>query len=88
MADITITLPDPIAAWIDKQVRQHGYSSHGDYLADLVMQERVRLGEELSLDEVRDVVRVSRASGLGTSSVDDLFAEAEGRAGTRAAKLG
>jgi antitoxin ParD1/3/4 len=88
MADITISLPDPITAWIDSQMRHHGYSSHGEYLVDLVMQERIRLGEELSLEEVRDVIRVSRSSGLGTRTVDELFAEAEGHAGTRAAKLG
>ena len=75
MATMTLSIPDPIKDWIDEQVRNGGYASSDDYLSDLVIRERQ--GEELSIDELRQMVITSRESGTSIRSVDDIFAEAE-----------
>ena len=77
MATMTLSIPDPIKDWIDEQVRNGGYASSDDYLSDLVIRERIRQGEELSIDELRQMVITSRESGTSIRSVDDIFAEAE-----------
>ncbi|WP_117191914.1 ribbon-helix-helix domain-containing protein [Rhizobium terrae] len=86
MASITISLPDAAKDWIDEQVRSGEYASAGEYMSALVLQERVRQGEELSLEEVRQLVKASRASGIGTKTIDELFAEAERIVETRKAR--
>ncbi|CDZ36598.1 type II toxin-antitoxin system ParD family antitoxin [Neorhizobium galegae] len=77
MAIITISLPDSTKDWIEDQVRSGGFADAGEYMNELVTQERVRQGDELSLEEVRHLVKVSKASGIGTKTMDELFAEAE-----------
>ena len=86
MATMTLSIPDPIKDWIDEQVRSGGYASSDDYLSDLVIRERIRQGEELSVDELRQMVITSRESGTSSRSVDDIFAEAEKIAARRKTK--
>lgn len=87
MADISISLSDDSKSWLDEQVRRGGYSSVGDYVADLVMKERIDQGEELSLEDVRSLVRMSRASGVGSKTMDELFSQAQRAAEEREARL-
>lgn len=86
MASITVSLPDSAKDWIEEQVRSGGYASAGDYVNELVMQERIRQGEELSLEELRQLVTASRESGISPRSVDEIFAEAEKIVALRKAK--
>jgi antitoxin ParD1/3/4 len=77
MADITITISDTAKDWIEAQARDGGFANVGEFVSDLVIRERIRLGEDLSLDEVRQMVQTSRDSGISARSVDEIFAEAE-----------
>jgi antitoxin ParD1/3/4 len=86
MASITVSLPEMAKDWIEEQVRDGGYASVGDYVSDLVMRERIRLGEELSLEELQQLVKTSRESGISSRSVDEIFAEAEEIVARRKAK--
>ncbi|CDZ70340.1 MULTISPECIES: ribbon-helix-helix domain-containing protein [Neorhizobium] len=86
MANITVSLPDSTKEWIEVQVRDGGYASVGDYVNDLVMRERIRQGEELSLEELRQLVATSRESGISPRKVDEIFAEAEKIVALRKAK--
>ena len=86
MASITVSLPETAKDWIEEQVRDGGYASVGDYVSDLVMRERIRLGEELSLEELQQLVKTSRESGISSRSVDEIFAEAEEIVARRKAK--
>ncbi|WJH40847.1 type II toxin-antitoxin system ParD family antitoxin [Aliirhizobium terrae] len=87
MASITVPLSDDVQDWLEEQVLKGGYASAGDYMADLVTQERIAQGEELSLEEVQLLVRTSRASGIGTKTMNELFAEAQRAADTRKPRL-
>ena len=46
-------------------------------MGDLVRRDRVRRGEELTLEELQKLIADSRASGVGKRSLDEIFAEAE-----------
>ena len=77
MANLTISLPDAAKDWIEQQIRDGRYKDAGDYLNELVTQERARHGEELSLEEVRHLLEASRRSGISRRGVSEIFAEAE-----------
>ncbi|WP_348625756.1 type II toxin-antitoxin system ParD family antitoxin [Rhizobium sp. LC145] len=76
-------MPDPMKEWIEAQVEKGEYASASDYVRDLVRRDRERRGREFTMDELRQLVANSRASGIGARSLDDLFAEAEHIAATR-----
>lgn len=77
MATMTVSLPDPMKDWIEAQIKKGEYASASDYVRDLVRKDRARRGQELTIEELRQLVADARASGVGTRSVDDLFVEAE-----------
>lgn len=77
MATMTVSLPDPMKEWIEAQVRKGDYATASDYVRDLVRRDRARRGQELTIEELRQIVTDSRASGTGTRSMDELFDEAE-----------
>lgn len=83
MATMTVSLPDPMKEWIEAQIKKGEYASASDYVRDLVRRDRARRGQELTIEELRQLVADARASGIGTRGVDDLFAEAERMVGAR-----
>lgn len=83
MATMTVSLPDQMKEWIETQIRKGEYASTSDYVRDLVRRDRARRGQELSLEELRQIVTASKASGIGTRSMDELFTEAERIASAR-----
>lgn len=83
MATMTVSLPDPMKDWIEARIRDGEYASASDYVRDLVRRDKARRGQELTLDELRQLVAESKASGIGTRSVDELFAQAEQVAAAR-----
>lgn len=87
MANITVSLPEPEKEWVDAQVAKGEYASASDYVRELVVRDRARLTEEYSLDELRDLVAESRASGVGSRSMKELFSAAE-RIATKRGSVG
>ena len=83
MATMTVSLPDQMKDWIETQIRKGDYASTSDYVRDLVRRDRVRRGQEFSVEEIRALLAESKASGVGTRNIDDIFAEAEQIAKTR-----
>ncbi|AAK87302.1 addiction module antitoxin [Agrobacterium tumefaciens] len=77
MANMTFSLPDPMKDWIESRIQKGEYASASDYVRDLVRRDWARRGQDFSIDELRQIVAESRASGVGSRSMDDLFAEAE-----------
>ncbi len=77
MATMTVSLPDPMKEWIEAQIRKGDYATASDYVRDLVRRDRARRGQELTIEELRQIVADSRASGTGARSMDELFDEAE-----------
>lgn len=77
MASMTFSLPDPVKDWIESRIQKGEYASASDYVRDLVRRDWARRGQDFSIDELRQIVADSRASGVGSRSMDELFAEAE-----------
>jgi antitoxin ParD1/3/4 len=77
MATMTIALPDPMKEWIEAQINKGEYASTSDYVRDLVRRDRSRRDQELTMEELRQIVADSRTSGAGAQSVDDIFRNAE-----------
>ncbi|CAN7558725.1 type II toxin-antitoxin system ParD family antitoxin [Pararhizobium sp. LjRoot255] len=77
MATMTISLPDPMKEWIEAQINKGEYASTSDYVRDLVRRDRSRRDQELTMEELRQIVADSRTSGAGAQSVDDIFRNAE-----------
>ena len=76
MATMTVSLPDPMKEWIEKQIHNGDYASTSDYVRDLVRRDRARRDEQLTMEELPQLVAESRKSGVGQRSVDDIFQEA------------
>lgn len=77
MATMTISLPDPMKDWIEAQIKRGEYASTSDYVRDLIRRDKERRARpELTIEDLREIVEASRASGISTKSVSDILAEA------------
>lgn len=76
MATMTVSLPEPMKDWIEGLTRKGEYSSSSDYVRDLVRRDRERRGQELTIEELRQLVTDAKVSGVSTRGVEDIFAEA------------
>ncbi|MEO8684427.1 MAG: type II toxin-antitoxin system ParD family antitoxin [Devosia sp.] len=85
MATMTVSLPDPMKEWIEEQVQSGGYSTASDYVRDAVRRDRERLEPRrvMTIEELREIIDASEASGISDRSMDDLFAEAMRRVEAR-----
>lgn len=77
MATMTISLPDPMKEWIEAQISKGEYASTSDYVRDLVRRDRSRRDQELTIEDLRQIVTESRSSGTGKQSIDEIFQNAE-----------
>ncbi|MCV9999926.1 type II toxin-antitoxin system ParD family antitoxin [Pararhizobium sp. YC-54] len=77
MATMTISLPDPMKEWIEAQISKGEYASTSDYVRDLVRRDRSRRNQELTIEELRQIVADSRSSGTGKQNIDEIFENAE-----------
>ncbi len=88
MATMTVSLPDPMKDWIETLTRDGEYSSSSDYVRDLVRRDRERRREEMTLEELRQLIADARDSGISTRSPDQIFAEARAIVRARGVKGG
>lgn len=77
MATMTVSLPDPMKEWVEAQITNGSYSSSSDYVRDLIRRDRERRTQEITIDELRELVAGAKASGVGIRSVDDIFTQAK-----------
>lgn len=77
MATMTVSLPEPMKDWIEELTQKGEYSSSSDYVRDLVRRDRERRNEELSIDELRQIIIDARQSGISEKSVEQIFNEAK-----------
>ncbi len=75
MATITVSLPDQITDWVEAQVIKGEYASASAYVHELIRRDQGR--QELTPDELRKKIAVSKDSGLSPRRVEDIFAEAQ-----------
>jgi len=76
----TITIPHSMERWIKTQIKTGRYASDSEYFRDLIRHDQERSGAVRAL---RRALEDGLASGRGTRSVEDIWAEAERKSARR-----
>lgn len=77
MATMTVSLPDLMKDWIEELTQNGEYSSSSDYVRDLIRRDKERRNQELSIDELRQIILDAKQSGISEKSVSDIFEKAK-----------
>jgi antitoxin ParD1/3/4 len=72
MAQMNISIPDKLKAWVESRVADGSYSSTSDYLRDLVRQDQRERG---ALERLRAEIDIGRASGKSDRDLKQIIAE-------------
>lgn len=83
MATMTVSLPDLMKDWIEELTQNGEYSSSSDYVRDLIRRDKERRNQELSIDELRQIIFDAKQSGISEKSVSDIFEKAKNIVQTR-----
>lgn len=83
MATMTVSLPDLMKDWIEELTQNGEYSSSSDYVRDLIRRDKERRNQELSIDELRQIILDAKQSGISEKSVSDIFEKAKNIVQTR-----
>jgi len=78
MATMNVSLPDPMKDWVEAQAKTGRYSNASDYVRDLIRRDQARTDKIAAMQRFVDD---GIASGIGSRSDDELFAEATALAG-------
>ena len=81
MAQMNISIPDKLKAWVESRVADGSYASSSDYLRDLVRQDQ---RERQRLEWLRAEIQAGRDSGISDRSLKDIVAEARAKYEARA----
>ena len=76
MAQMNISIPDKLKAWVESRVADGSYASSSDYLRDLVRQDQ---RERVRLEWLRAEIQAGRDSGISDRSLQDIVAEARAK---------
>ena len=78
MAKVTISMPDPMRAYVSKRIASGQYGNVSEYFRDLVRRDQERIGAML---ELRDMLDRAEASGISDKSMDEIKAEVKSELG-------
>lgn len=90
MATMTVSLPDPMKDWIEEQVKTGAYSTASDYVRDAVRRDRDRRDPnyQMTIEDLRQLLDDSEASGISTKTPAEIFEEAKRLVAQRRARFG
>lgn len=77
MSPITISLPETTRHWLDKAVRDGGYTDAGAYVRALI--DRDREERALTRDELARLLTEAEAGGISERTVDEIAAAAKAK---------
>ena len=83
MAQMNISIPDKLKAWVESRVADGSYASSSDYLRDLVRQDQ---RERNRLDWLRAEIQSGRDSGISDVDPFEQIKELRQRAHAELAK--
>lgn len=78
MATMNISLPDQMKAWVEAQAETGRYGNASDYVRDLIRRDQEKRD---SIARIQHAIDEGIRSGVGTRSMDELWAESCRRAG-------
>jgi antitoxin ParD1/3/4 len=78
---MTVTLPEPMKDWVETQISRGEYASASDYVRELIRRDRELRAQPLTLNDLQNIVADSKASGISSRTVYEIFAHARKAAG-------
>ena len=78
MAQMNVSLPDPMKAWCEAQVGQGRYSTTSDYVRDLIRRDQ---DNQTGVKALQAAIDNGLASGISPRSLDEILTEARARSG-------
>lgn len=76
MTRITISMPEPMGAYVSRRVESGQYGNVSEYFRDLVRREQAR---EQAASELRDLLAAAEASGTSPRQLPEIMREVEER---------
>ena len=77
MAQMNVSVPEPMKDWCEDQVREGRYSTTSDYVRDLIRRDQDSRSRAKVLQAAIDE---GLASGISPKSLEEIMAEARARA--------
>ncbi len=77
MAQMNVSVPDPMKDWCEAQVRKGRYATTSDYVRDLIRRDQDNRAGVAALQAAIDE---GLASGVSSRSLDEILTEARARA--------
>lgn len=72
----TITISQPMEAWIKAQIESGRFTSDSEYVRDLIRRDQER---QLALGQLREAIDEGLVSGPSDRSIDEIWRAAEER---------
>lgn len=77
MAQMNVSLPDPLKNWCENQVREGRYSTTSDYVRDLIRKDQ---DAQAGVKALQAAIDEGVASGVSSRSLDQIFDRARAAA--------
>ena len=77
MAQMNVSVPDPMKDWCEAQVRKGRYSTTSDYVRDLIRRDQ---DNRAGVKALQAAIDEGLASGVSPRTLDEILAEARTRA--------
>ena len=77
MAQMNVSLPDPMKDWCEAQVGEGRYATTSDYVRDLIRRDQ---DNRSGVSALQAAIDEGLASGTSSRTLDDIFADARARA--------
>jgi len=73
MAQMNVSIPEPMKAWCEGQVADGRYSTTSDYVRDLIRQDQDR---RMGIAKLQKAIDEGFASGVSPLTIEEIFAKA------------
>ena len=73
MAQMNVSVPDPMKDWCEAQVRKGRYSTTSDYVRDLIRRDQ---DSRAGVTAIQSAIDEGLASGVSPRSLDEILTEA------------
>ena len=80
MAQMNVSVPDPMKDWCEAQVRQGRYATTSDYIRDLIRRDQ---DSQDGVKALQAAIDQGLASGVSDKSLDEILALARARGADR-----
>ena len=70
MANVNISMPEPMKQWVDGQADSGRYSDAGDYIRELIRRDQERTAKIINMQKLVDE---GLASGVSDETMEDIL---------------